>query len=273
MEADGRGSKRPADQPRRVRRRRRDRLSADARYVIGLCDQVVGEKGWREHRFRWLGMEVAGKHALLAVDAYYPARGLVVLYRERRRRGDGIRERLVEGHGLALVTITPSLLGGNRRPRRPERDLGTISELLESVSAPRTVGRARRARDAGRASRSWQLQIACLALVLVAVGAALASGALADRQFWLNVGGALLAFGLAFDLYARVLGVLAARAGGKELWAWACALGGSPIVAAHAALRRSGPTRPELAALLGILVLTVVVAMLLASFAGIGGRG
>ena len=271
--ADRRGSPPPAVRPPRAGRRVRSRLSSEARYVIDLCDQAVGEEGWREHRFSWLAMEVAGKPGLLAVDAYYPALGLVVLYRQRRKRGDEVRERLIEAHGLALVTITPSTLGLNGRPRRPERDLETVTELLGNATGPSTARRKRRVRDAGPVSRAWELQIAGLALVLFAAGVLLATGAFGTREFWLSVGGALIAFSLAFDVYARVIGALAAHAADDELWAWICALLGSPAVAAHAALRRHGPARPELDVLMGLVVLTVVAAMLLASFAGIGGRG
>ena len=110
-----------------------------------------------------------------------------------------------------------------------------------------------------------------LALGLLAAGVLLLVQPLGSSQFWLNVGGALAAFGLAYDLYARVLGVAAARAAGEHGWAWACALGGSPVVVLHAARHRSGRSVPELDTLLGLLVLTVVLALLVASFSGLGG--
>jgi hypothetical protein len=272
----------PPPSPPRLRRDRfspapprpqRDRFSPAARYVLDLCDDVVGEQGWRDHRFRWLASE-GGDAALLPVDAYYPGPGLVIQYRERREGGDDERERLIPAHGLALVTVTPDVLGTNgsgRIARRPQRDRATLAELVGQAAAPRTARSARRERErAGPASRAWELQIAVLALALLAVGLGVLGGLVGGPQYWLDVGGALAAFGLAYDLYARVLGTLAARAAGEERWAWACALGGSPAVAAHAALRRSGPSRPELDTLLGLVVLTFVLALLVASLAGFG---
>ena len=51
----------------------------------------------------------------------------------------------------------------------------------------------------------------------------------------------LLAFGVALDAGARALGTVAAARAGRLGWAWACAIGGSPVVAAFALFRRDGP--------------------------------
>jgi hypothetical protein len=273
-EDDWRRPPRPAKGARRPRRR--DRLSPDARYVVDLADELIGEAGWREHRFRWLTEDGTDGATPLPVDAYYPGPGLVVQYRERRERGDEERERLIPAHGLALVTVRLETLATNGRgrvARRPDLDRDALAELLHSVRAPRRVAALRRARYGGPATRAWQLHIAGLALGLLAAGVLLLAQPVGNSQFWLNVGGALAAFGLAYDLYARVLGVAAARAAGERGWTWACALGGSPVVVLHAARQRSGPSGPELDTLAGLLLLTVVLALLVASLTGLGGSG
>jgi hypothetical protein len=155
---------------------------------------------------------------------------------------------------------TPREPGRRRRSERLWLDaVETADDGLDWERAP-----------AGRASvsRAWELQIASLAIGLL-LGGLLALVALAGtRQFWLNVGGALVAFGLAFDLYARVIGTIAAREASETGWAIACAVGGSPVVAGHALMRRSGPAAPEMDTLAGLLALTLVLALLVASFAG-----
>lgn len=156
-----------------------------------------------------------------------------------------------------------------RRPRAVPSPAPSATPSPVPRATPSPVSGAGRA-PAGRASvsRAWELQIASLAIGLL-LGGLLALVALAGtRQFWLNVGGALVAFGLAFDLYARVIGTIAAREASETGWAIACAVGGSPVVAGHALMRRSGPAAPEMDTLAGLLALTLVLALLVASFAG-----
>ena len=62
----------------------------------------------------------------------------------------------------------------------------------------------------------------------------------------------LIAGGIGIELYARVVGVWAAR--DDTPWAIANALIGSPAVLVHALTRRSGPSAPEPGALAGLLV-------------------
>jgi hypothetical protein len=255
-----------------ARRRRRGRLSKDARYVVELVDDLIGEAGWREHRFSWLVAEGKKNAKPLPVDAYYPGPGLVVLYRARRRQGDEERERLLRAHGLALVTVRPSALatdGSGRLARREDHDREALAELLDDAAPSPRRAALERARDSRPASRAWQLQVGGLALGLLAAGVLLLLQPLGSSQFWLNVGGALIVFGLAYDLYSRVLGVAASRAAGERGWTWACALGGSPVVVLHAARHRSGRRGPELDTLLGLLVLTVVLALLVASLSNL----
>ncbi|WP_420592722.1 hypothetical protein [Robiginitalea biformata] len=53
----------------------------DEEYVLDLCDEVLGEKGLRQHRFDFLRGDAG---TMLPVDAYYPRHNLVVEYRERQ---------------------------------------------------------------------------------------------------------------------------------------------------------------------------------------------
>ena len=83
--------------------------------MVELVDELIGEAGWREHRFSWLVEEGKKDAKPLAVDAYYPGPGLVVLYRARAHKGDEDRERLLRAHGLALVTVRPGVqVAGSR---------------------------------------------------------------------------------------------------------------------------------------------------------------
>jgi hypothetical protein len=273
--------------PARLRRTeaprpRKQRLSVHAQYVLELVDELVGEPGWRDHRFRWLTEDEPDDERrrmsspLLPVDAYYPSRQLVVQYRDRRQAGDRRREQLIPRQGIALVTITPEVLATDRRGRvaqRRDADARAIEALLERAGAgARTADDVKRERLESAVTRSWQLQVSGLAMLLLVVGAFVLAAARGESQFLLNVGGALAAFGIAFDVYARVIGVLAARAHGETGWMWACGVLGSPAVFAHAALRRHGPSAPEVGSLAGLLGFTVVLALLLASLAGsVGG--
>jgi hypothetical protein len=69
----------------------------------------------------------------------------------------------------------------------------------------------------------------------------------------LEDGQVVLAFGLALDACSRALGTIAAARAGQEAWAWGCAIGGSPGVAAFALFQRSGPVSIEPAPLAGVI--------------------
>jgi len=51
----------------------------DEIYVLDLCDEVLGEKGMRQHHFEFLRGDAGTK---LPVDIFYPSISLVVEYRE-----------------------------------------------------------------------------------------------------------------------------------------------------------------------------------------------
>jgi hypothetical protein len=58
----------------------------DETYVIDLCDEVLGVKSLRGHRFPFLKGDEGetGIRAALPVDAYYPNLNLVIEYHERQ---------------------------------------------------------------------------------------------------------------------------------------------------------------------------------------------
>lgn len=63
-----------------------NRSISDEAYVIDLCDQVLGLKASRQHRFDFLLGDLGknGLQASLPVDAYYEEFGLVIEYWERQ---------------------------------------------------------------------------------------------------------------------------------------------------------------------------------------------
>lgn len=55
--------------------------NSDERYVIDLCDEVLKQKSFRQHRFDFLRGDSGTK---LPVDAYYPDLELVIEFREKQ---------------------------------------------------------------------------------------------------------------------------------------------------------------------------------------------
>lgn len=137
----------------------RSRSKSDEAYVIDLCDEALGERGQRQHRFPWL---VGDAGTRLPVDAYYPEPGIVVEYRERqhdepvaffdrretvsgvhrgeqRRLYDERREQEVSKHGLRLVIIRVADLDndrGRKLRRNHAHDRDVIERLLRGSSSP-----------------------------------------------------------------------------------------------------------------------------------------
>ena len=58
----------------------------DETYIVDLCDDILGLKAHRGHRFDFLLGDPgkSGRQSRLPVDAYYPERNLVVEYHERQ---------------------------------------------------------------------------------------------------------------------------------------------------------------------------------------------
>lgn len=136
------------------------RETSDEWYVLDLCDEALGAKGRRQHRFDWLlgDPNRLGRRAKLPVDGYWPEAKLVVEYherqhgqavdhfdkpdrltvsgvnrREQRALYDKRRSDEIPKHDLELVIILASQLDATPRgrlKRNRELDLTTIRELL-----------------------------------------------------------------------------------------------------------------------------------------------
>jgi hypothetical protein len=73
-----------------------------------------------------------------------------------------------------------------------------------------------------------------------------------------------VASGLALDASARALGTVAACQAGSPGWAWACALGGSPLVVSFASLQSDGPVDVDPAPLAGVVATGAVFVLFVA---------
>jgi hypothetical protein len=138
------------------------RGNSDEAYVIGLCDEILGELATRQHHFDWLLGDPGrnGSRRKLPVDAYYSQLRMLVEYQERqhdegidhfdrpnvitvsgvhrgiqRRIYDARRAKEIPAHYLRYVVIRPDDLAASRRGRllrdRP-RDVESLRRLLLS---------------------------------------------------------------------------------------------------------------------------------------------
>ena len=138
--------------------------SSDEAYVIGLCEEMLGERAIRQHRFSWLqgDSNESGRRTRLPVDAYFPEHELVVEYRERqhyeavphfdkpdrmtvsgvhrgeqRRRYDERRETEIPQHGLALIVLRYDQFDVDTRGRlrrSRDHDLRVAEQELRRVT-------------------------------------------------------------------------------------------------------------------------------------------
>lgn len=134
------------------------RGTSDECYVIDLCDDALGCKASRQHRFDFLLGDpsiLSGRCARLPVDAYYREISLVVEFMERqhsevvpffdrRITGTGVarseqrkiydqrRATVLPLHGIRLVTISVSefLQRQHKVLRNIESDRSTIKSRL-----------------------------------------------------------------------------------------------------------------------------------------------
>ncbi len=84
---------------------------------------------------------------------------------------------------------------------------------------------------------------------------------LAVAVTWLHGDGGLMGFGILLDACSRLLGTIAAGRVGSRGWAWACLIGGTPVVLWFAFFQRSGPVLrapAPLAGLFGLLAVALV---------------
>ena len=84
---------------------------------------------------------------------------------------------------------------------------------------------------------------------------------LAVAVAWLHGGQGLIGFGILLDACCRLLGTIAAGRVGSRGWAWACLIGGTPVVLWFAFFQRSGPVLrapAPLAGLFGLLAFALV---------------
>jgi hypothetical protein len=120
------------------------RLTSDETYVIDLCDEILGIKALRQHKFDFLlgDKNSTGLRRKLPVDAFYPSLNLVIEYREiqhtkpvshfdkpniktisgvhrgvQRNLYDQRRREVLPGHGITLIEIPHDLFTCNSRSR------------------------------------------------------------------------------------------------------------------------------------------------------------
>jgi hypothetical protein len=145
------------------------RENSDEHYIIGLCDEVLGEKASRQHCFDFLRGDACENFPLgkkLPVDAYYDSLNLVVEYYERqhtesvehfnkkqtvsgvtrdeqRRIYDERRKRVLPEHGIDLVVLSYTDFKHDNRKRLvrdKKADLETIEQkLTQYIDAPAEV--------------------------------------------------------------------------------------------------------------------------------------
>ncbi|MCB9441213.1 MAG: hypothetical protein H6523_13310 [Mycolicibacterium sp.] len=135
------------------------RADSDERYVLDLCDEVLGVAGIRQARFDWLRGDPSPSRprgTTLPVDGYWPSLRLVVEFQEeqhsqpvaffdrrqtvsgvgrgeQRRRYDERKRTLIPEHGLRLVVIEKSdfVMKSKRIARDHARDLAVVRQRLQ----------------------------------------------------------------------------------------------------------------------------------------------
>ena len=154
----------PTSLPRTRSFRSAPRGNSDEAWIIGLCDEVLGEQAIRQHRFPFLTGDPGstGRRSPLPVDAFYQARKLVIEFHEiqhsqpvahfdkrqtvsgvsraeQRRRYDELRRTVLPQHGIDIVIFDYSEFEHTTagRLRRTSRDRQIIAERLRCYATPR----------------------------------------------------------------------------------------------------------------------------------------
>lgn len=251
--------------------------------ALELCDRIVGEPSRRQHLFGWLRAPEAPRDQWLPVDAYYPGHRLVIVWRPAPGPNDDLYRELVPAHGLRLLDLTPAKIAGDRQeaerrlrallraagaaaiaaaPRPPRSPRPEPGAALAAAPAESNAIQVRARPAAAPELPAWLGAIFGAALVAVVIAELYAGVAVVG----FDAGRPVLAVGLALDACARALGTLAASRERAPGWPWACAVGGSPLVAAFVFGREPRPSL-EPAPLAGVLAL---VALALVAVALIG---
>lgn len=127
------------------------RKASDESYVIDLCDEILGCKALRQHRFDFLRGDAG---TMLPVDAYYPELKMVVEYYEsqhtqatpffdnkqtvsgvsrgeQRRIYDQRRKEVLPEHGIKLIIISYTDFGTSKPLKRThDHDLNVIKNIF-----------------------------------------------------------------------------------------------------------------------------------------------
>jgi hypothetical protein len=131
------------------------RTHSDEHYIIDLCDEVLGAKGSRQHRFPFLTGDTG---RALPVDVYYPQHNLVIEYLEKqhseavkffdkpdkltasgvprseqRKIYDERRRTILPQHGIRLIALPYSMFActsAGKLCRNRSEDLAAIRSAL-----------------------------------------------------------------------------------------------------------------------------------------------
>jgi hypothetical protein len=248
--------------------------------ILAGCDHVMGEIGRRRHMFGWLRLPDAAADEWLVVDAYYPGNRVVVA---RRGEHDALLSERVPAHGLRLLLLDPESLsaepgGVNAAIRGMLSELPAVTRPTGRIAAgaPAEPRESAVARAFASATAKPKRSRAALSLPAadpapperavaagVAIGVALTAVLCAEiylglTELALGSGHVVLAFGIALDACARVLGTVAASRSGHRPWILPCVIGGSPAVALFALFQDSGPVSTDPAPLAGLLSLVAM---------------
>lgn len=139
------------------------RKASDESYVIDLCDEILGCRASRQHRFDFL---IGDAGTRLPVDAYYPELNMVVEYYEsqhtesvplfdnkktvsgvsrgeQRKKYDRLRQIVLPEHGIKLITISYTDFGTSKRLKRNnDHDLNVIKDILINASSGLESGKS-----------------------------------------------------------------------------------------------------------------------------------
>jgi hypothetical protein len=250
--------------------------------ILAMCDRLLDEVGRRRHMFAWLRVPGTITGEWLAVDAYYPRARLVVMCGPSDGPHAALYRELIPAHGLGLLMLDPAALGEDP----PAVEVALAARIFDLEHIPRIAAAAERSAARKRAEPEtaaprWtpvKVERTPVAPALeqgvgMVLGLALALVLIAevylDVVYVFGAGRVVLAFAIALEVCSRALGTVAAARAGERAWAGACAIGGAPVVAWFALLRRSGREEVEPAPLAGLLAglagLLALVALLIGS--------